>query len=117
VAGLTCFNRGTRALRPRATEHDAPTARKYDCVILETDKGVDLLALALLIATLRDWLVICQSRVPVVCKGVSYGFKEIYREHTPRPGVSMPAVTTKFDKTKHDIRNGRKTGSPVSVEY
>jgi len=26
----------------------------------------------------------------------------------------MPAVTTKFDTTKHDIRNGRKTGSPVS---
>ena len=27
---------------------------------------MDLLALAELMATLRDWLVICQSRVPVV---------------------------------------------------
>lgn len=26
----------------------------------------------------------------------------------------MPAVTTKFDRTKEDIRKGRKTGSPVS---
>jgi hypothetical protein len=66
AAGLTRFNRGTRALRPKATEQEAPTARKYDCVILETDNGVDLLAFALLIATLRDWLVICQRRVPVV---------------------------------------------------
>ena len=54
VDGLTRFNRGTRALSPRATEQDAPTAKKYDCAILETDSGVDLLALALLIATLRD---------------------------------------------------------------
>jgi hypothetical protein len=66
VAGLTRFKRGTRALRPRATEQEAPTARKYDCVILEMDKGVDLLALALLMATLRDWLVICQRSVPAV---------------------------------------------------
>ena len=29
--------------------------------------------------------------------------------------MSMPAVTTRLDRTKHDIRNGRKTGSPVSV--
>jgi hypothetical protein len=29
--------------------------------------------------------------------------------------VSMPAVTIKFDRTKHDILKGRKTGSPVSV--
>lgn len=28
--------------------------------------GVDLFALALLMATLRDWLVICQRSVPVV---------------------------------------------------
>lgn len=28
VAGLTRFNRGTRALRPSATEQEAPTARK-----------------------------------------------------------------------------------------
>lgn len=34
--------------------------------------------------------------------------------HTPRPGVSMPAVTAKLVSTKHDMRNGRKTGSPVS---
>ena len=54
VPGLTRFNRGTRAFSPSATEQEAPTARKYDCVILETDSGVDLLALALLIATLRD---------------------------------------------------------------
>lgn len=54
MAGLTRFNRGTRALRPSATEHEAPTARKYDCVIFETDNGVDLFAFALLIATLRD---------------------------------------------------------------
>lgn len=26
----------------------------------------------------------------------------------------MPTVTTKLDKTKHDIRNGSNTGSPVS---
>jgi hypothetical protein len=29
-------------------------------------------------------------------------------------GVSIPAVTTRFEMTKHDIRNGRKTGCPVS---
>ena len=29
----------------------------------------------------------------------------------------MPAVTTRFDMTKHDIRNGKKTGNPVSVGY
>jgi hypothetical protein len=34
---------------------------------------------------------------------------------TPSPGVSIPAVTIKLDSTKHDIRNGRKTGSPVSA--
>lgn len=34
---------------------------------VEVGKGVDLLALALLMATLRDWFVICQRRVPVVC--------------------------------------------------
>ena len=67
VAGVTFFNRGTRALSPKATEQEAPTARKYDCVIFETDRGVDLLEFALFIATLRDWLVICQRSVPVVC--------------------------------------------------
>ena len=30
------------------------------------ERGVDLLALALFMATFRDWLVICQRRVPVV---------------------------------------------------
>jgi hypothetical protein len=33
---------------------------------------------------------------------------------TPRPGVSMPAVTTRLERTKHDMRKGRNTGSPVS---
>jgi len=68
VAGVTFFNRGTRAFSPSATEQEAPTAKKYDCVIFETDSGVDLLAFALLMATLRDWLVICQRSVPVVCQ-------------------------------------------------
>ena len=27
----------------------------------------------------------------------------------------MPAVTTRFDSTKHDMRKGRKTGFPVSA--
>lgn len=30
--------------------------------------------------------------------------------------MSIPAVTTKFDITKQDMRNGKRTGSPVSVE-
>ena len=33
---------------------------------MDVDRGVDLLALALLMATLRDWLVICHRSVPVV---------------------------------------------------
>ena len=33
---------------------------------------------------------------------------------TPRPGVSIPAVTTRLERTKHDMRKGRNTGSPVS---
>lgn len=28
----------------------------------------------------------------------------------------MPTVTTKFESTKQDIRNGKKTASPVSVD-
>ena len=83
VAGLTLFNRGTRALSPNATEHEAPTARKYDCVIFETDRGVDLLAFALLIATLRDWLVICQRSVPVVCNSISLEFSKVKQETHP----------------------------------
>ena len=54
------------ALRPRATEQEAETARRYDFTIVEVERGVDLLALAELMATLRDWFVICQSSVPVV---------------------------------------------------
>ena len=63
------------------------------------DRGVDLLALAELMATLRDWFVICHASVPAV----------------PRLGVSMPAVTTRLERTKEDMRKGRKTGLPVSV--
>ncbi len=37
------------------------------------------------------------------------------RRLTPSPGVSMPAVTTRLDSTKHDMRNGSITGSPVSA--
>ena len=33
---------------------------------MEVERGVDLFALALLMATLSDWLVICQRSVPVV---------------------------------------------------
>ena len=61
------LSRGTIALSPSATEHEAETATRYDFTIVDVDKGVDLLALALLIPTLRDWLVICHRRVPVVC--------------------------------------------------
>jgi hypothetical protein len=32
-----------------------------------------------------------------------------------RLGVSMPAVTTRLEMTKQDMRKGRKTGWPVSV--
>lgn len=60
--------------------------------------GEDLLALAELMATLSDWFVICQRRVPRV----------------RRLGVSMPAVTTRLEMMKQDMRKGRKTGWPVS---
>lgn len=53
---------------PSATEHEADTARRYDFARVEVDRGVDLFALALFIATLRDWFVICQRRVPAVCE-------------------------------------------------
>lgn len=36
---------------------------------------------------------------------------------TCNPGVSIPAVTIRFEIIKDDMRKGRKTGSPVSVEY
>lgn len=39
---------------------------------MDVERGVDLLALALLIATFRDWLVICQRSVPVVCFSLEY---------------------------------------------
>ena len=61
------LSRGTMALSPNATEQEADTATRYDFTIVGVDRGVDLLALALLIPTLRDWLVICHRRVPVVC--------------------------------------------------
>jgi hypothetical protein len=99
VPGLMPFNLGTSALRPSATEQEAETASKYDCTRVDVDMGDDLFALELLIATLSDWFVICQAKVPL----------------HPRFGVSMPAVTTRLEMTKHDIRNGRKTGRPVST--
>ncbi|KAH3685955.1 hypothetical protein WICPIJ_003077 [Wickerhamomyces pijperi] len=42
----------------------------------------------MLMATFKDWLAICQNKVPKV----------------PRPGVNIPPVTIKFDKTQDDIR-------------
>ena len=66
AVGERRLSRGTIALSPRATEQEAETAKRYDFMIVGVERGVDLLALALLIPTLRDWLVICQSRVPVV---------------------------------------------------
>ena len=66
ATGERRLSRGTIALRPRATEQEAETAKRYDLTIVGVERGVDLLALALLMPTLRDWLVICQRRVPVV---------------------------------------------------
>lgn len=86
------------ALSPSATEQEAEMANRYDFAIVGVERGVDLLALALLMPTLRDWLVICQRSVPVVW----------------RPGVSIPAVTMRLEMTKQDMRKGRKTGCPVS---
>lgn len=45
---------------------------------------------------------------------VMWAFEGTGRDGTWRPGVSMPAVTTRLEITKHDMRKGRKTGSPVS---
>ena len=67
AAGERRLRRGTIALRPRATVQEAETAKRYDFTIVGVERGVDLLALALLMPTLRDWLVICQRSVPVVC--------------------------------------------------
>lgn len=36
---------------------------------MEVESGDDLFALALLMATFSDWLMICQVTVPVVCEG------------------------------------------------
>lgn len=85
---------------------------------------MDLLALDELMATLRDWLATCQAMVPRVCWWGGGGQLGLCRvgvtrnreRRTPRPGVNMPAVTTKLDSTKQDILKGRKTGSPVSRE-
>jgi len=33
------------------------------------------------------------------------------------PGVSIPAVTTKLEKMKADMRKGKRTGSPVSALF
>ena len=52
--GESRFSRGTVALRPRATEHEAETAKRYDWTNIKVESGVDLLALALLMPTLRD---------------------------------------------------------------
>jgi hypothetical protein len=41
---------------------------------------VDLLALALLMATLRDWLPICQRRVPLVCRDQSSFPLEVWNQ-------------------------------------
>jgi hypothetical protein len=83
-------------------------------MIVCVDRGVDLFAFEKLIATLSDWLVICHPRVPAVYVCSAMRIRPVCARLTPSPGVSMPAVTTKFDKTKHDMRNGKKTGWPLS---
>ena len=42
------------------------------------------------------------------------GGEERKGARTVNPGVNIPAVTTKLLSTKHDMRKGRNTGSPVS---
>ena len=54
ATGERRLRRGTIALSPRATEHEAETAKRYDLIIVGVERGVDLLALALLMPTLRD---------------------------------------------------------------
>jgi len=51
--GLT-FNLGTSAFSPSATLQLADTAKAYDSAILDQERGVDLLAFALFMQTLRD---------------------------------------------------------------
>lgn len=59
------------------------------------------------------WRVLCELGMGMGCWmwRVMGGRMEI---RTPRPGVSIPAVTTRFVRTKADILNGRNTASPVS---
>ena len=114
--GERLLRRGTSALRPSATPQDALTARRYDCTMVEVESGIDLFALEKLIPTLTDWFVTCHPSVPAVCTqsvlSLYLSIEPLVR--TPRPGVSIPAVTTKLVKTKLDMRKGRKTGLPVS---
>lgn len=66
-------------------------------------------------ATLSDWLATCQPSVPAVCYLLAvYRPFRVDVRRTVRLGVSMPPVTTKLDSTNADMRNGRRTGSPVS---
>lgn len=63
--------------------------------------GFDLFAFEKLMATFSVWLVICQNSVPAVCTVVSrglYGPIQVSRL-TPKPGVSIPTVTMKFENT------------------
>jgi len=66
VEGLTLFNLGTIAFRPSATPQDAATAMPNEVARSLFVRGEDLLAFDVLMATLSDWLAICQSNVPVV---------------------------------------------------
>ena len=43
--GESLLRRGTVALRPYATPHDALTARKYDLAMVAVERGVALFAL------------------------------------------------------------------------
>lgn len=84
--------------------------------MVDVESGVDLFAFEKLTPTLTDWLVTCHASVPAVyyeLVAARVVICDLLR--TPRPGVSMPAVTTRFVKTKLDMRNGRNTGSPVST--
>lgn len=52
--GESRFRRGTRAFNPRATPHEALTAKQYDFIMVWVESGVDLFALEKLIPTLSD---------------------------------------------------------------
>jgi hypothetical protein len=111
--GDRLFKRGTSALRPSATPQDALTAVRYDWTMVEVESGIDLFAFEKLTPTLTDWFVTCHPSVPAVYYGQHIASTHIALR-TERPGVSMPAVTTRFVRTKHDMRKGSRTGSPVS---